>query len=39
VDEGISADVAKERYVALVEELKGKYGYDANKVPEGVGSS
>jgi diazepam-binding inhibitor (GABA receptor modulating acyl-CoA-binding protein) len=39
VDEGISADTAKERYVALVEEMKKKYGYDANKVPEAVGSS
>jgi diazepam-binding inhibitor (GABA receptor modulating acyl-CoA-binding protein) len=39
VDEGISADTAKERYIALVEEMKAKYGYDASKVPEAVGSS
>lgn len=32
-------DEAKEKYVALVEEMKTKYGYDANKVPEAVGSS
>ncbi|KAF4467620.1 acyl binding [Fusarium albosuccineum] len=38
-DEGISADAAQERYVKLVEELKVKYGYDAAKVPEAVGSS
>jgi diazepam-binding inhibitor (GABA receptor modulating acyl-CoA-binding protein) len=39
VDEGISQEVAKERYVKLVEEMKKKYGYDADKAPEAVGSS
>ena len=39
VDEGLTVDEAKEKYVALVEEMKTKYGYDANKVPEAVGGS
>jgi len=39
VDEGLTADEAKEKYVKLVEELKEKYGYDANKAPEAVGGS
>jgi diazepam-binding inhibitor (GABA receptor modulating acyl-CoA-binding protein) len=38
VDEGITSDEAKERYVKLVESMKEKYGYDADKVPEAVGS-
>ncbi|KAI0160993.1 acyl-CoA-binding protein [Hypoxylon sp. FL1284] len=38
VDEGISAEAAQERYVAKVEELKTKYGFDANKEPEAVKS-
>ncbi|EMR69322.1 putative acyl binding protein [Eutypa lata UCREL1] len=37
-EEGITAEQAQERYIAKVEELKGKYGYDANKEPEAVGS-
>ncbi|OAQ97249.1 hypothetical protein LLEC1_04694 [Akanthomyces lecanii] len=37
VDEGISADAAQERYVALVEKLKAKHGFDENKVPVSVG--
>ena len=37
VDEGISAETAQERYVALVEELKAELGYDATKEPEAVG--
>ncbi len=37
VDEGISADAAQERYVALVEQLKAKHGFDENKVPASVG--
>lgn len=37
VDEGISAETAQERYVALVEQLKAKHGFDENKVPEVVG--
>lgn len=39
VDEGVTPDAAQEKYVKLVEELKEKYGYDENKVPEAVGSS
>ncbi|KAJ9138903.1 hypothetical protein NKR23_g8284 [Pleurostoma richardsiae] len=39
VDEGLTAEQAQEKYVALVEEMKTKYGYDENKVPEAVGSS
>ncbi|KAH8680849.1 acyl-binding protein family [Xylariales sp. PMI_506] len=38
VDEGISSEVAQERYVALVERLKTEHGYDPNKVPEVVGA-
>ena len=38
VDEGVNAEAAKEQYVKLVESLKEKYGYDANKAPEAVGS-
>ncbi|KAK5998571.1 Acyl-CoA-bindinghomolog-like protein [Cladobotryum mycophilum] len=38
VDEGLTAESAQERYVALVEKLKVTYGYDANKVPEKTGS-
>lgn len=39
VDEGITAEEAQAKYVAYIEELKAKHGYDANKVPETVGSS
>jgi len=39
IDAGTSASDAESRYVALVEKLKEKYGYDANKKPEAVGSS
>ncbi|KAI1821075.1 acyl CoA binding protein-domain-containing protein [Xylaria intraflava] len=39
VDSSISAEEARERYVALVEKLKEKYGFDAAKEPEAVGSS
>ncbi|KAK8145990.1 hypothetical protein G3M48_003748 [Beauveria asiatica] len=38
VDEGISAETAQERYVALVEQLKAKHGFDENKVPDAVGN-
>ncbi|TVY35426.1 Acyl-CoA-binding protein-like protein [Lachnellula subtilissima] len=38
VDEGLTSDEAKEKYVALVESLKEKLGYDADKVPEAVGA-
>ncbi|TVY60694.1 Acyl-CoA-binding protein-like [Lachnellula suecica] len=39
VDAGLTSDEAKEKYVKLVESLKEKYGYDANKVPENVGAT
>ncbi|KAI1379554.1 acyl-CoA-binding protein [Hypoxylon crocopeplum] len=39
VNEGISAETAQERYVKKVDELKEKYGFDANKEPEPVKSS
>ncbi|KAG9231407.1 acyl-CoA-binding protein [Amylocarpus encephaloides] len=38
VDAGLTVDQAKEQYVALVEKLKESCGYDADKVPEKVGS-
>ncbi|KAH8884769.1 acyl CoA binding protein [Thozetella sp. PMI_491] len=39
VDEGLTAEEAQEKYVALVEKLKASLGFDENKVPEAVGSS
>ncbi len=39
VDDGLTAEQAQEKYVAYIEELKKKYGYDADKAPEAVGSS
>ncbi|KAI1081635.1 putative fatty acid binding protein [Whalleya microplaca] len=39
VDEGITQDKAQELYVAKVEELKNKYGFDANKEAEPVSRS
>lgn len=39
MDEGLTSDEAKEKYVALVEEMKTKYGYDASKAPEAVGGA
>ncbi|CAI4210755.1 unnamed protein product [Parascedosporium putredinis] len=38
VDEGVTAEQAQERYIALVEKLKGTYGFDASKQPEAVGA-
>jgi diazepam-binding inhibitor (GABA receptor modulating acyl-CoA-binding protein) len=38
VDEGITEEEAKSRYVTLVEKLKETYGYDADKEPEAVGA-
>ncbi|OHX00797.1 acyl binding protein [Colletotrichum incanum] len=38
VDEGTTPEQAQEKYVALVNSLKDKYGYDANKEPEAVGN-
>ena len=39
VDEGTTPTAAEAKYVELVESLKSKYGYDANKKPEAVGGS
>ena len=39
VDEGVTPTSAQLKYVQLVESLKTKYGYDANKKPEAVGGS
>jgi len=39
VDEGVTPEQAQEKYVALVEELKGKLGFDAEKAPEAIGGS
>lgn len=38
-DEGVTAEEAQKQYVELVEKLKDKYGYDADKEPEPVGAS
>lgn len=35
----MTSDLAKDRYVTLVGELKEKYGYDASKTEEAVGGS
>ncbi|CCT64035.1 probable acyl-coenzyme A-binding protein (diazepam binding inhibitor) [Fusarium fujikuroi] len=37
-EEKLTPDAAQVKYVELVEELKEKCGYDANKVPEAVGN-
>lgn len=37
VDEGVTPEQAQEQYVALIEKLKGEYGFDESKVPEAVG--
>ncbi|ETS83135.1 hypothetical protein PFICI_05011 [Pestalotiopsis fici W106-1] len=39
VDDSTTPEQAQEKYAALVETLKNKYGYDANKTPEDVGTS
>lgn len=39
VDEGTTPELAQEKYAGLVDSLKTKYGFDANKVPEDVGTS
>lgn len=39
VDDSTTADEAQEKYAKLVESLKEKYGFDANKNPEDVGSA
>ena len=38
VNEEVTPEEAQTRYVALVEKLKEKYGYDAEKDPETVGT-
>ncbi|PQE31207.1 acyl binding protein [Rutstroemia sp. NJR-2017a WRK4] len=38
VDEGLTVDEAKTKYVEKVEALKQSLGYDANKAPEEVGT-
>ncbi|KAK1728916.1 hypothetical protein CaCOL14_008613 [Colletotrichum acutatum] len=38
VDDNLTPEQAQEKYVALVNSLKEKYGYDANKEPEAVGA-
>ncbi|KAH7206344.1 hypothetical protein IWW34DRAFT_846867 [Fusarium oxysporum f. sp. albedinis] len=37
-EEKLTPEAAQAKYVELVEELKEKCGYDANKVPEAVGN-
>ncbi|RGP60183.1 diazepam-binding inhibitor gaba receptor acyl- -binding [Fusarium longipes] len=38
-EDKLTPDAAQTKYVELVESLKEKYGYDANKVPEAVGAN
>ncbi|KAK5093356.1 acyl-CoA-binding protein (ACBP)/diazepam binding inhibitor (DBI)/endozepine (EP) [Exophiala xenobiotica] len=38
VDDGVNPKQAEQKYVALVNELKDKYGYDPKKSPEAVGA-
>ncbi|RYP50219.1 hypothetical protein DL769_010981 [Monosporascus sp. CRB-8-3] len=38
-EEGVTPEQAQEKYIAKVEEMKTKYGYDENKEPEAVGTS
>ncbi|CAG7564209.1 unnamed protein product [Fusarium equiseti] len=35
----LTPETAQAKYVEAVEKLKEKYGYDANKVPETVGTN
>ncbi|KAI9892488.1 MAG: hypothetical protein M1814_001445 [Vezdaea aestivalis] len=39
VTDGVTPEEAQEKYVALVEALKEKHGFDPNKAPEAVGGS
>ncbi|OBT66302.1 hypothetical protein VE03_04325 [Pseudogymnoascus sp. 23342-1-I1] len=39
VDEGVTPEQAQEQYIALIEQLKVTYGFDASKVPEAVGGN
>lgn len=38
-DEGISSEEAQKRYVAFIETMKEKYGFDESKQPEQVGGN
>ncbi|KAK4660856.1 hypothetical protein QC762_122760 [Podospora pseudocomata] len=38
-NKGLTPEQAQEQYVAKIEEMKTKYGYDANKEPEAVGGN
>jgi diazepam-binding inhibitor (GABA receptor modulator, acyl-CoA-binding protein) len=39
VDDGVTPEEAQTKYVALVEEMKEKYGFDDSKAPEPVGGA
>jgi diazepam-binding inhibitor (GABA receptor modulating acyl-CoA-binding protein) len=39
VDAGVTPEEAQVKYVALIENMKKTYGYDAGKEPEAVGGS
>jgi len=39
VDDGVTPEEAQTKYVALVEEMKVKYGFDDSKAPEAVGGA
>lgn len=38
VEDGVTPEQAETKYIALIEELKTKYGFDASKAPETVGA-
>jgi diazepam-binding inhibitor (GABA receptor modulator, acyl-CoA-binding protein) len=38
-DKGVTSEEAQTKYVALIKDMKEKYGYDADKEPEAVGGS
>ncbi|KAK4462278.1 acyl-CoA-binding protein [Cladorrhinum samala] len=39
LEDGLTAEEAQDKYVKKIEEMKEKYGYDANKEPEAVGGN
>ena len=39
VEKGLTPEQAQENYVAEIEKMKEKYGYDENKEPEAVGGN
>ncbi|KFY53103.1 hypothetical protein V496_07909 [Pseudogymnoascus sp. VKM F-4515 (FW-2607)] len=39
VDEGVTPEQAQEQYIALIEQLKVTYEFDASKAPEAVGGN